>query len=387
MSVITSSDITKLNSAFILTNGSDGNERKVNTGIIKDALNSIFPKKVCTEVIYTKNTDKMFFGVYVNPTLIATDVINIIVGEEPVSIDRYAVELDSKLFDVGLDPMEISAYLLYEISSMINTSVTLDNLRGTIDMYQCNHDEYINIDELANNAQLFIFAIKDALIKISSIKYADMDGILSNDFINSDEDLRNSLIDAQNKIRTSVFGLGTSVRDPKLTLLSWAFDVYMNMDEMYNCALETLSQSKNFIASKYQIEELNKTIDSMHRVAGVIATESASILKEAKSSSLFSTLKRNGLRALEDDLYEFKIRVKNADTEEDAYYALKQINTRINLLEEYLYSNENLPEYEIERWRDVISKYRALREELSAKKIVNKKNYGLFFDYDQLDDI
>ena len=30
-------------------------------------------------------------------------------------------------------------------------------------------------------------------------------------------------------------------------------------------------------------------------------------------------------------------------------------------------------------------KYRELREVLARKKIVNKKQYGLFFDYDKLD--
>lgn len=369
-------------------NVSNDSDQKVNTDKIKDMLNKIFPKKQCTDVIYTKNTDKIFFGVYVNPSLTANDIMNIMVSDEAISIKRYAVEIDSKLFSVGLTPDELVAYILFEVSSMIDTPVVLSDLRGSIDMYQMNHDECINIDELANYAQLFIFAIKDALVKISSIRFMDIDGILSNQFINSNEDLRNSLIDAQNKVRSSVFGIGNSVKEPKLTVLSWAFDIYLNMNDMYNSALETLKDSRNYTASKLQIAEINRTIESLHRISGVIATEAAHILNEAKSNnSLFANLKRNGLRALEDDLYEFRIRVKNADTEEDAYYALKQINTRINLLEEYIYGTEGLSEYEIQKWRDVIYKYRSLREELSAKKIVNKKSYGLFFDYDKLDDI
>lgn len=57
------------------------------------------------------------------------------------------------------------------------------------------------------------------------------------------------------------------------------------------------------------------------------------------------------------------------------------------MLEDYLYNEQDLSEADYDRWRNVINNYRALREELSTKKIVNKKNYGLFFDYDQLDQI
>ncbi len=98
----------------------------------------------------------------------------------------------------------------------------------------------------------------------------------------------------------------------------------------------------------------------------------------------FKNLKLNGLRGIEDDLYEYKIRTKNCETEDEAMYILRQINTRINILEDYLASTEVSPA-EANRWRSVIDSFRDLRAELAKKKISNKKQYGIFIDYDQYD--
>ncbi|MCM1215904.1 MAG: hypothetical protein NC548_15465 [Lachnospiraceae bacterium] len=380
--------IDNLYTALSINDAVDGSERTIKSSKICEALNSIFPNKSCTEVIYTRNTDKIMFGVYVNPVITPNDAISILTDEEPVEVKNYSVEIDSKLFDIGLSLDELVAYILFDVSNMILYQNHINNIREVIHIYQMDADTNINFTAMINRAQVFIFAIKDAMIKFSSLKYADSDTILSNPFINSDEDLRNSLIDAQNKVRTSVFGLGSGVKEPSLTLLQWALDLYVNFDTRFNTALETLKQSKSFTASKLLKTEIDKTINSMQRVSSLVATESTIIIQEAKNrGSLFANLKRNGLRAIEDDLYEYRIRAKNAETEEDAWYALKQINTRINMLEDYLYNETDLSESDYDRWRNVINNYRALRDELSTKKIVNKKNYGLFFDYDQLDQI
>ena len=81
------------------------------------------------------------------------------------------------------------------------------------------------------------------------------------------------------------------------------------------------------------------------------------------------------------------MRIKNCETEEDALYILRGINTRLSILEDYLNNTPDLSDTERKRWELVATKYRELREQLAKKKIVNKKQYGLFFDYDQLDQL
>lgn len=375
--------IGKLNAIFTAYNIEGDNT--INTTAIRDTLNKIFPGKTCVEVLYTRNTDKMFFGVMINPTITPTDLTNLLFSDENMEISRYFVELDSKLFSVGLEASEITAYLLNEISSMILTPAPLWEVRSIIDVYIASKDDVISIKDSVNYSQILIFAIKDALLKVSSTMYQqDLDAIESNNFI-KDADLHDLLMTALVKIRTSVFGIRATVKEPNLTLIRWAFDLYRDVKHNGAMALETLKDAMQFTGSQLLVGETQKTIESLQRIGSEIVIEATRIMKEAKAGGLFNNLKRNGLRAIEDDLYEYSMRVKNAETEEDAYYALRQINTRINLLEEYIYSTEGLSEAEIKRWRDVANRFRELREQLSRKKIIDKRQYGLFFNYDELD--
>ena len=75
---------------------------------------------------------------------------------------------------------------------------------------------------------------------------------------------------------------------------------------------------------------------------------------------------------------------RNADTADEAMYALRQINARLAILEDYIRNNE-LDEIEKQRWTELYIKYRQIRDDLAKKKIYNKRNYGVFFDYNQLD--
>ena len=55
------------------------------------------------------------------------------------------------------------------------------------------------------------------------------------------------------------------------------------------------------------------------------------VLHEFKGLSIFRTLKQNGLRGLEDDLYEYKVRVKNVQDQSDAIYIMRCINYQNHL--------------------------------------------------------
>ena len=96
-------------------------------------------------------------------------------------------------------------------------------------------------------------------------------------------------------------------------------------------------------------------------------------------------MKYNGMRGIEDDFYEFMVRARNAETEEDVMYALKQINARLTIISDYI-ASEDLDPSEKERWSALYIKYCNIRDEIANKKIYNKKNYGIFFDYNKLYD-
>ena len=349
---------------------------------IQECLNTIFPEATCGEVLYTRNTDCMFFGIYVNPTILPDDVMKILYGDMPMKISRYIVEIDSKLFDQGLDPMEITAILLHDVSGMVYDETPIWNLRGFCDTYQAKTNGNISITASVNAIHLMLFGIKDTLHKITSCFYPDSD--FTNKFM-EENDLSVSLGNGLTKILSSVFGMNDTVRNPKLIVLQWVFSIYQDLEHNYPNAVMVLKDAKEVSGSALQNMEIEKTIRSLNRLSADIQLEATRVLTEAKRGGLFDGLKQNGLRAIEDDLYEFRVRAKNAETEDDAMYTLRQINTRINIIEEYLYNNEGqLRPDEIERWRALSARYRELREEISRKTISHKKQYGLWFDYDKI---
>ena len=65
---------------------------------IKETLNKLFPDAVCSDVTYTLNTDKQFFGIIVMPVLSAQQVTEIMTSDDEYRIKSYKVELDSKLY-------------------------------------------------------------------------------------------------------------------------------------------------------------------------------------------------------------------------------------------------------------------------------------------------
>lgn len=359
---------------------------------IKEHLNYIFPYNGCVDVLFTLNTDKPFFGIHINPLISSTNALTIMLTDEKVKLDQYQLEIDSKLFGMDLDSEEILAYILHEISSMMDSFDVIEQVRGLIDLYVLSDDDVISIRDSVNYSQLIIYALKDTLFKVSSSLFKEEpEELTANNLIQTLE-LENSLISAHEKITSSCYGLGESVRSPKTFILQWMFMIYRDIRNNSNIIKDTLKDAREFVASKLAIAEINKTLQAVDNIH-VVMIESLDLNKafEAKGMfslneiSLFKSLKTSGLRAIEDALYEYALRIKNCETEEDAMYILRCINTRLNILEDYIYNTPDLSESERKHWELVAAKYRELREQLAKKKIVNKKQYGLFFDYSQLD--
>ena len=132
---------------------------------------------------------------------------------------------------------------------------------------------------------------------------------------------------------------------------------------------------------------MNNVINSLNRIdTDNYLNESVTryVTEAKKRGSLFSQIKYNGLRGIEDDLYEFMVRARNAETEDEVFYALKQINVRLSILDDYL-RFEEMSDADRDRWSAVRDKYAAIRDEIAHKKVYNRKNYGIFVDYNKID--
>lgn len=347
---------------------------------IQDDLNAMFPDSECLEVLYTDN-DNGFFGIYVDPVIDPNETLIILFNSNTdQKIRRYKVEIDSKVFDVGLEADEITAILLHDVSVLVENEEIIYDIRACLDQYVVKKASTISAKFISENMALITFALKDTIHKLTSCFYGENDW--AGDFI-EDNELSNSLRNGMAKILSSVFGINDTVREPKLIILQWALSIYDDIELNARSAIYTLEEAKYITGSRLVLQMIDNVIRALKRPPSQMMTEGVALLEGKRG--LFDGLKQSGLRAIEDDLYEFRVRAKNSETEDDAMYTLRQINTRLNIIEEYLYTNENsLRPDEVARWRDLAARYRELREDISRKQITYKKQYGIWMDYDKI---
>jgi hypothetical protein len=353
---------------------------------ITDSLNKIFEDKQCVQVIYTNNTDKLFFGFNISPTITNTDLLNILLGDQDMELDRFQVEIDSKAVNI-LTPDELAAYVVEEISNTMGVTA-INNLRAYIDELIMSQDDSIDIRNSINYNALLTFAIKDTLRKLTSINYKlnNVDIIGKNRYANT-FDTHDTLIVLSEKLR-SVIGDSEAIHDKKeMSELQWAFMVYKDLGIEYKDAIDTLTTAAQLSGSVLVKSEIDKTIKALRRASTEMLTESAYIMEEVlneKKLSMFKSIKLNGLRGIEDQLYEYKVRIRTCETEEDALYILRCINANLAIMEDYIMNTPNLSDAERERWQADIDEYRRLRYELGRKNF-KKFNYGFSIDYSQFD--
>lgn len=365
---------------------------------IQNCLNDVFGDKGCTEVLFTNNLDKLYFGIKVSPQISQSDVVNIVMGEEKVQMDRYKVEFDSRVFNMGLDAIDITAYLIYEISSMMYSYDAIDKLRGLVDTIMTEEKDTIYLRDSVYYAGLVAYAFKDTLTKITSLIYKDeSDEYIYNPYIHT-ANLEDALITAHDTIISSEIGPKDSMRSTNTTILNWMFIMYRDMAMNSSTVMDQLRDARDFTGSELEKLDIDIAIDAVNHIDNSLplyeSVDNRSLIKFLEDNnlssvvnelSIFGGLKRNGLRSIEDSLYEYALQIKNLETEEEALYVMRAINTRISILQDYLYNTPDMRPSEREHYEQVVRKFMELREALTKKRIWNKKQYGIFVDYDQLD--
>ncbi len=348
------------------------------------SLNVIFEGKAeCRQVIYTTNIDKLPFGIFIDPKIGNYDLMKILFENDhkSPSIDEYSVEIDSKLFMEGLTPEDITKMILHDVEIMISEEV-MDKLRSLIDVYVADTLDSINIKESLNANSILIYAIKDTLNKLSSSLYGNYDFKFVTD----------EMIDKISKADYTNISIFDNF--PKVIILQWAFMVYTDIRTNYSLIKNTLEDAKEVTGSKFVRDIIDNTLAGISRSSYDLLDESMDLCKfidqkniPLSEASIFKSLKTSGLRSIENDYYEYAILVKSASDENEAMYALRGINTRINILTDYIYNTPNISDAERKHWEGVVQMYQDLRIRLTKKNIINKKSYGLWFDYSKLDNL
>ena len=351
---------------------------------IRQDLNYILPTGRCKEVIYTNNVDKLPFGCIVLPTLADINVNAFLITGDEVAIKEYKCEIDSKMFDYGLTDEEIAQILLFNIFHLISGTRPCEVIREYIDNFFCDENTQLVIRDSVQYKTILSFGIADALCKITSCLYLP-DDIDEDAYLESLDFEYGSFKSAIDKLYNEIPGCeNEATRAPNLSMLNWSLRLYSNVDNERPAALHLLRKAKDITASNLYIKRIDAMINSLNRIdTDAYVTEAVnSVLNE--KGGLLAYLKYTGLRDLENDLYEFQIRAKNAEGEQEVMYALKQINARLTILADYIRENRDDPD--IDHWIEVKAEYEELRDIL-AKKRLHKRSYGIFVDYDALDQL
>ena len=354
------------------------NPNSHNLNNLKDELNKFFKDSTCKEIIYTLNTDKMFFGMSVLPVIDSNMVAKSITSDEKIRIIGYYLEFDSKLFDL-LTTRELVAVLLHEVGHMVNDSRPMQIVSDGLNLQLARKNENITRLSDVEFKELMVFAYSNSLQKLYSIFESRDEEVIADEFsvaCGFGDELENAI----KKIVRNTGTLNKGVNS-KLAIIQWSLRVYKDLALRRLVAIKTLKKIYSMSPSELEKRTIRNVVRTLEEPTKAKALAEGSFIDRMldKTSSAYRSFKYRGMRSLEDDLYEYSLRIENVETEEDALIILRGVNLRMSMIDDYiLEQGKNISDSEKERWFKLKNKYQLLRDKLGAKKIYKDKYYSLF---------
>ena len=314
----------------------EDNHSSSNLSKLKNELNKFFIKARCKEVLYTVNTDKLFFGMRVYPVFDGNKAIEILGDKKSVPFEEYYVEFDSKLFDpmLGLNKREKTAILLHEIGHIVYDTATIDEVRAQIDMYFSKSGDYVDVNASKGYKELIGYALKDSIVKMGSLftKFGNTETIADTFVVSCG--YGPDLESAMRKIMRSSTYMGKNVDDRFITL-SWVLRLRNEFAIRRLPAVKTLNKAKQLTASKLEQREITYASNIMSRTDLGLSEGFIDDIK-SRFSKKFNDFKLKGVRSIRNDIYELNLRLRTAESAEDLMYIIRQANTNVTILQDYL---------------------------------------------------
>ena len=353
---------------------------------LKKTLNKFFKGTNCREILYTRNTDKLFFGMAVIPYMKPEVANKIISTDDQIMIEEYYLELDSKLFSpfLGLNAKELTAVLLHEVGHMVNDASPIDKLRKNLDAYLAITKSTVKLTYNVHYQEVLLFGIKDALRKLTSIFYHDDDEPIADSFVvmcGYGDQLESAL----NKIASNSYKLNRDV-DNKLIVMSWILRVYSDVKLRRIMAIKSLQKGRHLTGSQLEKREMYNLEGELKSIDDDALLEAQSSGPKSKFSKMLADYTKRNLRQYEDDYYDYALRTKNVTTEYDALSLMHNINTRIGIIEDYLETEDDISEAQFKRLNTLLDKFKKLRDILSNKNIYGSDYTRLYITYPDIID-
>ncbi len=362
----------------------NGNAKNADLVELRSELNHFFKDSKCKEVLYTNNTDKMFFGMKVISMIDADDIYDYLVDDEPKRIDEYIIEIDSHLLNpvLALTPAELMAILLHEIGHLVGDSQPIEDARNALNAYLAANKDYIKVTKSIHYKEILAYGLKDYLSKNQSMFYnSDISEISADEFAYA-YGLGNELYNAYKKITKNNFKLYENSNISKFITFGWTISLYKNLRVRRVGALRTLSRAKMLTGSRLEKMEIDNVIRRINRIDDDAILESSNLVNSVriKMKEKMRKSRLNNLKNIDNTFYELNMQVRNVEDENDALYLMRQINTNLSIIDEYR-NSEDCDDYEREKWNQSMDKFKQLRDKLSASVVYRQKNYGVFVQY------
>ena len=349
---------------------------------IRDELNKLFDKSNCKEVLFTENTDRLFFGIKVYPSYNGNSIAGFL-GDEVENIpENYYIEFDSKLFNplLCLDENELFALVSYEIYNVVYNGATRNAVRAAIDVYAAKIDDYIDPVQLTKSyRELLAYAIKDSISKVGSIFTKIGNEEVNYDLTEKELGLNTTgaLMQAVNKLTNSEAYLNKAV-DPILITLSWVLRFKNEFTIRRGSMFKTLMQATELSASQLEKRELVYASKVVSKMDDPI-TESVIENIKNRFSKKFAEFKLKGIRAIKNDIYELNLRLRCASEMEDLLSIIRIANSDIAIIQDYL--TEDIDDYERKSCEDALQELYDIRQKAAKEKQVRDKSDSLISVY------
>ena len=365
-------EIGEINLSVINIKAKPGNKIELNK--IKDCLNKIFPDSKCVDVIYTVNTDKMFFGIVTLPILSPNEILNIMTSDEDSKIATYKVELDSKLFcdTIDLSVDEITALIVHEVARLVNDYYPINNARYLIDKAVLDYGITLKMSEYVPYIEIIGYGIKEAARRSVSIFE---NNYLVPYYLDETYELTDSLRRAITKLENKGNLWDTEV-DNKSIIIKWVVRLYTDILKYRIMSLHTLEKGIELTGSVLVVNEMKNMVKKLRRIDDYsLMQEASSIInffndsKKANLSAL-DRFKANGIKNYYDDFYEIQFEVNNMDNDRGTAVALlHKINSRMSVIDDYISTEPELNLQTKKRLADLYYKYDGLRGNIASQKL------------------
>ena len=351
-------------------------------------LNMFFRDVKCEGVLYTNNTDLDFFGVYVQPVLKEKDVYPLLISDYTTTIEKYYVELDSKLFNplLGLTNREILAIILHDIGSMINSSGPIDRAVKEIDLYLDTTNDVLRTTDNVNYVAILTFGLKDLLHKLTSIFTADLtsnvaidDFIMSCGFINE----LNSAISKLKKFGyLNMFSEGGSPS----AIIAWTIRIYNDIKGQRIRTIRLLRKAASYTPVRLVKREMNHMITALSRIDDSSILESVFDDVKMKYQRMTKKFTMSSIKDIEEDYYDYAVTLQNVNDEDDALLLLHRINSRMSVIDGILNDdNPQISDRERKAFADLYERYNKLRNDVVAKKVYKRNYRRIYVNYGEDD--